>query len=47
MTERPTRVLLLGAYGFFGRRIAAGLARNPRLQLVLAGRDEQKATELA
>jgi hypothetical protein len=39
--------LLLGAYGFFGRRIAAGLARNPRLQLVLAGRDEKKATELA
>jgi len=47
VTERPTRVLLLGAYGFFGSRIAAGLARNPRLQLVLAGRDEKKATELA
>lgn len=47
MTETKTRVLLLGAYGFFGRRIAAGLARNPRVQLLLAGRDEQKATALA
>jgi len=47
VTERSTRVLLLGAYGFFGRRIAAGLARNPRVQLMLAGRDLQKATALA
>jgi len=47
VTERPTRVLLLGAYGFFGSRIAAGLARNRRVQLVLAGRDLQKATALA
>ncbi len=40
-------MLLLGAYGFFGSRIAARLVRNPRVQLVLAGRDLQKATELA
>src|SRR5262245_56355194 len=45
--QTATRVLLLGAYGFFGSRIAAGLACNPRVQLVLAGRDEKKATELA
>ena len=47
MTESPVRVLLLGAYGFFGSRIAAGLARNPRVRLVLAGRDLQRATALA
>ena len=47
MTETRTRVLLLGAYGFFGSRIAAGLARNPRVQLILAGRDLTKATALA
>jgi hypothetical protein len=45
--QSGTRVLLLGAYGFFGSRIAAALARNPRIRLVLAGRDEQKATALA
>jgi hypothetical protein len=38
MTESRTRVLLLGAYGFFGSRIATSLARNPRVQLILAGR---------
>ena len=47
MTESRTRVLLLGAYGFFGSRIAAGLARNPRVQLILAGRDLSRATALA
>jgi hypothetical protein len=43
----PMRVLVLGAYGFFGSRISAALARNPRLQLLLAGRDLAKATALA
>ena len=38
---------MLGAYGFFGSRICTALARNPRVQLVLAGRDLQKATALA
>ena len=47
MTESRTRVLLLGAYGFFGSRIAAGLVHNPRVQLILAGRDSTKATALA
>src|SRR5688572_21085414 len=46
MTEQ-TRVLVLGAYGFFGRRICEGLARNPRIQLLLAGRDLTQATEFA
>lgn len=41
------RVLVLGAYGFFGRRICEPLARNPRMRLILAGRDVKKATELA
>ncbi len=43
----PVTVLVLGAYGFFGARISAALARNPRVRLLLAGRDPQKATALA
>jgi hypothetical protein len=43
----PMRVLVLGAYGFFGRRICEPLARNPRLRLLLAGRDASRATALA
>ncbi len=39
--------MVLGAYGFFGSRIATALARNPRVQLVLVGRDLHKATALA
>lgn len=41
------RVLVLGGYGFFGSRICEALARNPRVQLTIAGRDESKATALA
>lgn len=41
------RVLVLGGYGFFGSRICEALARNPRVQLVIAGRDANKATALA
>jgi len=41
------KVLVLGAYGFFGSRISAALVRNPRIRLILAGRDLQKATALA
>jgi saccharopine dehydrogenase-like NADP-dependent oxidoreductase len=40
-------VLILGAYGFFGSRIAEGLAKTPGLELILAGRDLGKATALA
>jgi hypothetical protein len=45
--QNPLRVLVLGAYGFFGHRICEPLARNPRVRLILAGRDAKKATELA
>ena len=41
------RVLVLGGYGFFGSRICEALARNPRIHLLIAGRDEHKATALA
>lgn len=41
------RILVLGGYGFFGARICAALARNPRIQLVVAGRNAEKATALA
>jgi saccharopine dehydrogenase-like NADP-dependent oxidoreductase len=41
------RVLVLGAYGFFGSRIVEGLAKTPGLELILAGRDLAKATALA
>jgi hypothetical protein len=41
------RVLILGAYGFFGSRIAERLARSPGIELLLAGRDASKATALA
>jgi saccharopine dehydrogenase-like NADP-dependent oxidoreductase len=32
-------VLVLGAYGFFGQRICAALARNQSLRVLIAGRD--------
>jgi saccharopine dehydrogenase-like NADP-dependent oxidoreductase len=41
------RILVLGGYGFFGARICAALARNPRIQLIIAGRHAEKATALA
>jgi hypothetical protein len=41
------RVLVLGAYGFFGQRICARLAKNPLIELVVAGRDLNKATAAA
>jgi saccharopine dehydrogenase-like NADP-dependent oxidoreductase len=47
MASPTQRVLVLGAYGFFGGRICAALAKNPRIQLILAGRDLAKATAAA
>jgi saccharopine dehydrogenase-like NADP-dependent oxidoreductase len=44
----PTQtVLVLGAYGFFGSRICAALVKNPRIRLILAGRDLSKASAAA
>lgn len=43
----PWTVLLLGAYGLFGARIAARLAREPGWRLLLAGRDARRAEDLA
>lgn len=47
MAQDAHRILILGAYGFFGQRIAASLARTPGVQLILAGRNVDKATALA
>ena len=47
MSQAVQRILVLGAYGFFGYRICAALAKNPRIQLILAGRDLAKATAAA
>jgi hypothetical protein len=44
---RVQKILVLGAYGFFGSRICTALVRNPRIQLILAGRDLAKATAFA
>jgi len=44
---QPHRILILGAYGFFGRRISECLAKIPGFELILAGRDLNKATALA
>ena len=41
------RVLILGGYGFFGARIAAALAADSRVSVVIAGRDAGKAGEAA
>ena len=40
------RVLVLGGYGQFGRRIVGALARDAGLELIVAGRDEAKAQAL-
>jgi NAD(P)-dependent dehydrogenase (short-subunit alcohol dehydrogenase family) len=47
MAQDAHRVLILGAYGFFGQRIAESLARTPGVELILAGRNADKATALA
>src|SRR6187402_204943 len=47
MSQAVQRILVLGAYGFFGSRICEALVKNPRIQLVLAGRNLAKATAAA
>lgn len=41
------RILIIGAYGQFGQRIANELARDTTLDLVVAGRSSNLATQLA
>jgi len=41
------KTLVLGGYGNFGARICRALAGDPSIQLVIAGRDLQRATALA
>jgi saccharopine dehydrogenase-like NADP-dependent oxidoreductase len=41
------RVLVLGGYGFFGRRICTALAKNSAVNLFIAGRDGGKGAQLA
>lgn len=42
-----TRVLVIGGYGVFGRRIVARLARTPGLTVLVAGRDGAAAQAVA
>jgi NAD(P)-dependent dehydrogenase (short-subunit alcohol dehydrogenase family) len=42
MSERPTTVLLVGAAGTFGRRLAARLAVEPGVRIILAGRTRRR-----
>ena len=42
----PLRVLVLGGYGFFGRRLVDRLAADPRFHLIIAGRSATKAEAL-
>jgi saccharopine dehydrogenase-like NADP-dependent oxidoreductase len=39
------RVLILGGYGFFGARIAKALAADPRVSVLIGGRDAGKAAD--
>jgi saccharopine dehydrogenase-like NADP-dependent oxidoreductase len=36
-------VLVLGGYGFFGKRISRGLSRNSAIRVLIGGRDRSKA----
>lgn len=42
-----TRVLVVGGYGTVGTVVSEVLAHDPRVSLVIAGRDARKASELA
>src|SRR3954468_1063296 len=46
MTESVQKILILGGYGTFGRRLAQLLADDSRLTLVIAGRSLAKAQKL-
>lgn len=40
------RILVLGGYGTFGKRICTTLAKDPKLQILIAGRNSHKAMAL-
>lgn len=40
------RVVVIGGYGFFGRRLVERLARHPDLHVLVAGRSQARAGEL-
>jgi saccharopine dehydrogenase-like NADP-dependent oxidoreductase len=40
------KILILGGYGNFGKRIAEGLAHHSNALILIAGRDEKKAEQL-
>ena len=43
----PLRTLILGGYGSFGARIACAVVRDPRIELLIGGRDGARATMAA
>jgi hypothetical protein len=45
-TPEPYRVLVIGGYGFFGRRLVERLSRQPGLHVVVAGRSSEQAAAL-
>ena len=47
MKLKHLKVLVIGGYGNFGRRICESLAKEESINLIVAGRDITKASELA
>lgn len=45
--QKPRRVLIIGGYGNFGTYIVNQLAGDPNVQLIIAGRNPEKAEALA
>ncbi|MCK9687047.1 saccharopine dehydrogenase NADP-binding domain-containing protein [Scleromatobacter humisilvae] len=45
-TSEPYRVLVIGGYGFFGRRLVERLSRQAGLHVIVAGRSAQQASAL-
>ncbi len=45
-TRPARRLLVAGGYGAFGRWLVDGLAEDPRIDLIVAGRDSEKAEAL-
>jgi NAD(P)-dependent dehydrogenase (short-subunit alcohol dehydrogenase family) len=46
-SPEPFRVLVIGGYGFFGRRLVERLALQPGLHVIVAGRSAHRAAALA